>query len=47
MKANTDQSRDDLIKVLYCTEVVVALFMQSHVQGAGSAYRPEDISSGN
>ena len=40
-----DQSRDETTLVLYCAEAVVDLVTQSHVQGANSAYQPEDITT--
>ena len=40
-----DQSLDHTIEVLYCTDAVVVLLLQSHMQGSGSARKPENITT--
>ena len=40
-----EKSRDETAKVPCCTDAVVALLMESHVQGAASAHKPESIAT--
>ena len=41
----TEASRDGATKVLYCTEAVLALITQSHIQGAASTQKPENVTT--
>ena len=40
-----ETSKDETAKVLYCTEAVMALIMQSHIQGTKSAHKPEHVTT--
>ena len=38
-------SKDESTEVLYCTEEVVALITQSHIQGSRPAYKPKNVTT--